>query len=128
MRIESNSLVAQTGIYVVQLPNQVSSEIDLVVDDFASGTNKSVVQYAGPPYVDGSLNGLLDSTKRWQGADLWIISTDSQAPGVSITTRRVTISAFSDLPDMLVFIPDIIVTSTNGKFMLSSDTPDWVNE
>ena len=27
---------------------------------------------------------------------------------------------------MLVFIPDIIVTTTNGKFMLPPDTPDWV--
>ncbi|MDP6451952.1 MAG: hypothetical protein QF898_01475 [SAR202 cluster bacterium] len=127
MNMESKSPMAQTGIHVVQLPVQVSSEIDSFVDDFVSGNNNNVLRYAGRRVGAESQADLIVSQKRWQGADLWVISADLQAPEFSIVTRRVTIGAFSDAPDMMVFVPDIIVTTTNGKFMLPPDTPDWVD-
>jgi hypothetical protein len=36
-------------------------------------------------------------------------------------TRRVTIGAFSDDPDHLRFIPDVVVTRPNGRYTLEYD-------
>ena len=126
MNMESKPPIAQAGIHVVQLPAQVSSEIDSFVDEFVASSNKEILRHAQRLDAADTHAAFVNSTKRWQGADLWIISGGSLATEFSIATRRVTIGAFSDAPDTLAFIPDIIVTMTNGQFMLPPDTPDWV--
>ena len=125
MNMESKPFIAQTGIHVVQLPDQVSSAIDSFVDEFVASSNKDIIRYAQRLDAD-THTAFINSTKRWQGADLWLILGGSLETELSIATPRVTIGAFSDAPDTLVFIPDIIVTRTNGQFMLPPDTPDWV--
>ena len=125
MNMESKPFIAQTGIHVVQLPDQVSSAIDSFVDEFVASSNNDIIRYAQRLDAD-THTAFINSTKRWQGADLWIISGGSLETELSIATPRVTIGAFSDAPDTLVFIPDITVTRTNGQFMLPPDTPDWV--
>lgn len=60
--------------------------------------------------------------QRWHGADLWMIYADSLDEDTNtIVTRRVTIGAFSDEPDRLVFISDIITTRQEERYTLPFD-------
>ena len=68
--------------------------------------------YTGPPKVRAH--------RRWHGAALWMVVCDEPGDGhaPSIITRRVTVAPDYEEPDMLSFIPDIIVTRSGGRFIL----------
>ena len=60
---------------------------------------------------------------RWHGADLWMIYANSVDVEKQIfVTRRVTIGVYSDDPDTLCFIPDILVTRLDGARYILPDT------
>lgn len=57
---------------------------------------------------------------RWHGADLWMVFVDEEVMG-GTATRRVTVAAFSDAPDELVFIPDLVLTKGLGRYVLAEE-------
>ena len=69
----------------------------------------------GPPKVRAH--------RQWHGSALWMVVRDEpgDGPAPSIITRRVTVSPDYEEPDMLSFIPDIIVTRSGGRFILPDD-------
>ncbi|MBI2449959.1 MAG: hypothetical protein HYV47_00310 [Candidatus Nealsonbacteria bacterium] len=91
---------------IVKLPVPISSIIDQAVDIFVSS-------HSG-----------VETDKRYQGADLWMIrkheTGNSDEP--SIVSRRITIAAYPENEDELVFIPDIIVTKANsGRYVPTAE-------
>jgi hypothetical protein len=93
-----------TEIVLVRLPAPLSDLIDEAVDQF----------------VEQHADERLQAQRRYHGADLWtIFRHEPVGEGEpAFLTRRVTIAAYSDDPDYLRFIPDIVVTRPEGRFML----------
>ncbi len=55
---------------------------------------------------------------RWHGADLWMI----YAPiAETVLLRRVTVAAYSDHPDDLLFTPDVVAEKPEGRYLLPSE-------
>jgi hypothetical protein len=94
-------------IRLVSLPVRLSDAVDTAVGHF----------------LDQIADQRLEAHRRYHDADLWMVyrqeSLGETDPGY--LTRRVTIGAFSDDPDHLRFIPDIVVTRPNGRFTLEYD-------
>lgn len=62
----------------------------------------------------------MKANRRYHGADLWMVYTNEPVPTnqPAFLTRRVTVGLYSDSPDHLRFIPDIVVTRPTGRFTL----------
>ncbi len=94
-------------IRLVRLPRDFSRILDELISEFV-----------GLHSEDG-----MKSYQKWHGADLWMIyadSTDSDS-GFNLT-HRVTIGGYSDDPDTLLFIPDIVITKSEGRYIMPPDT------
>lgn len=93
-----------TELTLVRLPPPLSEAIDKTVQEFQHREDIGPIQ----------------AIRRWHGADLWIVFADEphsgQRPG--FITRRVTIATYSDTPDRLLFLPDIVLTGPQGRFAL----------
>lgn len=96
-----------TEVTLVRLPVRLSDLVDEVVGQF------------GEQHVAEGLQ----AHRRYHGADLWLIFRHEPVGEgePAFLTRRVTIAAYSDDPDNLRFIPDIVVTRPKGRFMLQPD-------
>jgi hypothetical protein len=88
---------------LVELPPRLSDAIDQAVLLFEQQAAERIESY-----------------RRWHGADLWMVFAESNLDDgtVGVATRRVTVGAFSDTPDDLRFIPDIVVQRRGGRYML----------
>jgi hypothetical protein len=59
--------------------------------------------------------------RRWHDADLWMLRDDEVYTEASIYSRRVTIGAYSDEPDALFFIPDVVVSGVRGRWKVPAE-------
>ena len=93
-------------IRLVRLPWEFSRILDVLVSEFV-----------GKHREEG-----MKAHQKWHGADLWMIYTDSTyGDSGSALTRRVTIGGYSDDPDTLLFIPDIVITNSEGRHIMPPD-------
>ena len=94
-------------IRLVRLPKELSKILD-----------EKVSEFVGLHSEDG-----MKSFQKWHGADLWMVYADSIDGDSGFTlTRRVTIGGYSDDPDILLFIPDIVIAKSEGRYVLSPET------
>lgn len=93
-------------VRLLSLPPQLSDAVDRAVRLFERDHDSGI-----------------QSRNRWHDADIWILSCDrvlkNQQPGW--VTHRVTIAAYSNRPDELRFISDIVVSCPSGRFMLPAN-------
>jgi len=102
-----------TEITLVRLPVRLSDLVDEAVERF-------VAQHP---------DERLQANRRYHDADLWMIFRHEPVGEAepAFLTRRVTIAVYSDDADHLRFIPDIVVTRPEGRFMLQPDgSRAWV--
>ena len=91
-------------VAVVRMPTPISDAVDQAVDHFTKQEG-------------------ISAHMKWHGADLWMVYADSiDQPTMLLVTHRVTIAAFSDDPDRLLFIPDIVVTKPDGRYILPAES------
>ena len=92
-------------ITVLRLPVRLSDLVDDVVRRF----------------VEAHANERVQAHRRYHDADLWMVFAHEPVGDgePAFLTRRVTIGVYSDDPDYLRFIPDIVVTRPNGRFTLA---------
>ena len=91
-------------IRVVRLPAPLSNIVDEAVGRF----------------IESHSNERLEAHRRYHGADLWMVYAHEPVGGSepAFLTRRITIGVYSDEPDRLRFIPDIVVTRPTGRFTI----------
>lgn len=100
----------ESEVAVVQLPPPLRAAIGRSVRDFAVSSQR------------------VTSIDRWHGADLWMLHTSDHSPRpsgevpvpIGFDTRRVTIAAYTDRPDDLVFTPDVVVHTLEGRYVPSA--------
>ncbi|MBI2761321.1 MAG: hypothetical protein HYX51_07855, partial [Chloroflexi bacterium] len=96
-----------TETVLLRLPVRLSDLINEVVERFVElHTNERVQAY-----------------QRYHGADLWMVYRHEPVGELepAFLTRRVTIAAYSNDPDHLRFIPDIVVNTPRGRYTLEYD-------
>lgn len=117
----------QMQIEAVRLAPPIAKAIDSVVTKFVTESNHQGIELQ----------------MRWHGADLWMLMEDDESLHklplsiwesvydtkfaqehreyrqslAGTLSRRVTIGAFSDDPDSLRFIPDLVLHTTTGRFV-----------
>lgn len=102
-----------TEITLIHLPAQLSEAVDQVVTRFVKEHEREEVR----------------AYQKWHGADLWMIFADSvDSELMAIVTRRVTIGAYSDDPNRLAFISDIVVTKPDGRYILPRQREDILDK
>ena len=99
----TNQVPLAKEVSVIRLPVQLSDAVELAVANFVK------------KHKDNSIKAY----QRWHGADLWMIFVESRDDESDCTlARRVTIGTYSDDPQKLAFIPDIVVTKPEGRYIL----------
>lgn len=101
-------------LQVVSLPAIVASHVDAAFESFRTAID--------PEGALGS-NGQLRIYPRWHGADVWLVTQqdDTSQHGIP-ATRQLTVTAYSDEPDRLYFLPDIVSYGVYGRSRLASTT------
>ena len=103
-------------VALVRMPTPVSDVVDQAIDRFINS-------WPGGMLISGWQIDEIHAHKRWHGADLWMVYTDSIHERLMLfLTHRVTIAAYSDDPDRLLFIPDIVVTKPDGRYILAAES------
>lgn len=108
-------------VELLRLHHQISEAVDRAVAIFVNEQNNEerskgisdVAEHLPNPYEDPP--GIFRAFRRWHGSDLWmVLSNQADAEANALVTHRVTVGVYSDHPDRLVFIPDIVVTRPSG--------------